>query len=117
MAEFVEADTKIAERGFEQRQQAHIVQRIGEQAADQEFQREVIDPLAAGVVALFVRAQPAMHHAVAQRQGGSLVPVVLGGECGFLADCQPQFDENSALDVGKRQFIDSRILGLEFCWD
>ena len=54
-AQIGKLDAEIAERGLEHRQQAHIVQRVGEQPADQEFEREVIDPLAAGVVALLFR--------------------------------------------------------------
>ena len=38
-AQFGEADAEIAERRIEQRQQPHIVQRVGEQPADQKFQR------------------------------------------------------------------------------
>jgi hypothetical protein len=74
----IEADAEIAERHLIDRQQPHIVERVGEETADQEFEREVIDPLAAGVVALLFRDQPAMHDAVAQRQRGRHVPVVLG---------------------------------------
>ncbi len=81
LAQLGEADAEIAERGLEHRQQAHIVQRVGEQPADQEFEREVIDPLAAGVVALLLRRQPAVHDAVAQRQRRGLVPVALWSPC------------------------------------
>ena len=37
-AQIRKADAEIAERGLEHRQQPHIVQRVGEQPADQEFQ-------------------------------------------------------------------------------
>jgi len=36
------------------------------------FQAEIIDPLAAGIVALLFRRQPVVHDAVAQRQRRSL---------------------------------------------
>src|ERR1700742_2295909 len=78
--------TDIAERGLEYLQEAHIVQRVAEQATDQKLEREVIDPLAAGVVALFLRHQPAMHDAVAQRQRRRVVPVIARLHAGFLAD-------------------------------
>ena len=100
------ADAEIAERGLEHRQQAHIVQRIGEQAADQEFEREIIDALAAGVVALLFGRQPAVHDAVAQRQRRGLVPVAPRRHAGVLADRKPQLGEDRALDLGQRQFID-----------
>ena len=99
-------DAEIAERGLEHRQQAHIVQRVGEQPADQEFQAEVIDPLAPGVVALPFRSQPVMHDAVAQRQRRRLVPVVPGGHAGVLADRKPELGQDRALDLGQRQFVD-----------
>ena len=105
-AQFGEADAEIAERGLEHLQQSHIVQRIGEQAADQKFQAEVIDPLGAGVVALLFAGQPVVHDAVAQRQRRGLVPVVLGGHAGVLADRQPQLGKDGALDLGQRQLID-----------
>ena len=109
-AQIGQADAEIAERGLEHRQQPHIVQRVGEQAADQEFQAEIIDPLAAGVVALLFRGQPVVHDAVAQRQRRRLVPVVLGRHAGVLADRQPQLGEDRALDLGQRQLVD-RLAG------
>ena len=75
-----------------------------------EFQREVIDPLAAGVVALLFRRQPAVHDAVAQRQRSRLVPVMLGRHAGVLADGEPQLGENGALDLRQRQLIDRLTL-------
>jgi hypothetical protein len=104
-----ETDAEIAQRGLEHRQQPHIVQRIGEQAADQEFQTEVIDPLAAGVVALLIPGQPMVHDAVAQRQRRRLVPVVLGGHAGILADRKPQLRKNGAFDFGQRQLVDRLV--------
>ena len=109
-AKFCKVHAEIAERGRKYRQQSHIVQRIGEQAADQKFQAEVVDPLAAGVVTFLFRRQPMVDDAVAQRQCGGLVPVVPGGRPGILADRKPQLGENSALDFGQRQLID-RLMG------
>ena len=105
-AQVRQIDAEIAERRLEHRQQAHIVQRVGEQPPDQEFEREVIDPLAAGVVVLLLGGQPAVHDAVAQRQRRGLVPVALGRHAGVLADGKPQLGEDRALDFGKRQFVD-----------
>ena len=105
-AQFVQVDAEIAERGLEHRQQAHIVERVGEQAADQEFEREVIDPLAAGVVARLLGGEPAMHDAVAQRQRRRLVPVAPGRHAGVLADRKPELGEDRALDFGQRQLVD-----------
>ena len=106
LAQFGQADAEIAERRLEHRQQAHIVQRVGEQAPDQEFEREIIDPLAAGVVVLLFRDQPAVNDTVAQRQRRRLVPVALGRHAGVLADGKPKLGEDRALDFGQRQLID-----------
>ena len=116
-AQVRKADAEIAERGLEHRQQPHIVQRIGEQAADQEFEAEVIDPLAAGVVALLFGGQPAVHDAVAQRQRRRLVPVVPGRHAGVLADRKPQLGEDGALDLGQRQFVDGLIRRRKIRWE
>ena len=117
LAQFGQADAEIAERRLEHRQQAHIVQRIGEQAADQEFEREVIDPLAAGIVALLFGHQPAVHDAVAQRQRRRLVPVALGRHAGVLADRKPQLGEDRALDFGQRQLVDRLVQRRIALWE
>ena len=120
-AQVVKPDAEIAERRLEHRQQAHIVQRVGEQTADQEFEREVIDPLAAGVVALLFGRQPAVHDAVAQRQRRGLVPVAPGRHAGVLADRKPELGEDRTLDLGQRQFVDRlaqrRIVCRMVSWD
>ena len=106
LPEVAEPGAEIADRGLEDFQQAHIVERVEEQPADQEFEREVIDPLAAGVVAVLLRHQPAMHHAVAQRQRGRLVPVLARRHAGFLADRKPQLGQHGTLDLGDRELVD-----------
>ena len=116
-AQVGETDAEIAKRCLEYRQQPHIVQRIGEQTADQEFQAEVIDPLGAGVVALLLGRQPAVHDAVAQRQRRRLVPVVLGRHAGVLADRKPQLGEDGALDLRQRQFVDGLAGRREIRWE
>ncbi len=116
-AQVRQVDAEIAERRLEHRQQAHIVQRIGEQAADQEFEREIIDALAAGVVALLFGRQPAVHDAVAQRQRCRLVPVAPGRHPGVLADRQPQLGEDRALDLGQRQLVDRLVQRRMASWE
>ena len=115
-AQFGEAGAEIAKRCIEHRQQPHIVQRVGEQPADQKFQRQIIDPLAAGVVALLFAEQPAVHDAVAQRQRRRLVPVVPRRQRRVLADRKRQLGENGALDLGQRQFVDRGMERRVFCW-
>ena len=108
-AQVRQVDAEIAERRLEHRQQAHVVERIGEQAADQEFEREIIDALGSGVVAFLFGGEPAVHDTVAQRQRRGLVPVAPRRHAGVLADCEPQLGKDRALDLGQRQFIDRRI--------
>ena len=105
-AQIRQADAEIAERRVEQRQQSHIVQGVGEEAADQEFEREIIDALAAGVIAHLLGREPAVHDAVAQRQRRRLVPVVPGRHAGVLADRKSELGKNGALDFRQRQLID-----------
>ncbi len=105
-AQIRKVNAEIAKGCLEHRQQPHIVQRVGEKAADQKFQAEIVDPFAAGVVALLFGREPVVHDAVAQRQRCRLVPVVPGRHAGVLADRQPQLGEDRALDLGQRQFVD-----------
>ena len=98
-------------------QQPHIVQRIGEKTADQEFEAEIVDPPGAGVVALLFDRQPMVHDAVAQRQRRGLVPIVPGGHNGVLADGQPQLGENRALDFGQRQFVNGLARRRKIRWE
>ena len=115
-AQVGEADAEIAERGVEHLEKAHIVQRIGEQPADQELETEIVDPLAPRIVALLFRCQPAVHDAVAQRQRGGLVPVVLGRHAGVLADREPELGKDRALDLRDSQFIDGLVGRRDFSW-
>ena len=108
-AQVGEADAEIAKGCLEHRQQPHIVQRVREQPADQKLQRQIIDPLAAGVVALLFADQPAVHDTVAQRQRRRLVPVVTRGHRRVLADRKRQLGEDRTLDLGQRQFIDRGV--------
>jgi hypothetical protein len=108
-AQVRQIDAEIAERGLEHRQQPHIVQCVGEQAADQELEREIVDALGAGIVALLLRRQPVMHDAVAQRQRRRLVPIAPRRHAGVLADREAELGEDRALDLGQRQFVDRLI--------
>jgi len=105
----VQADTKIAKRGLEHLEQSHIVQPVGEQPADQEFEGEIVNPLATGVVALLVRRHPAVDDAVAQCQRGGRVPIVLRRHAGVLADREPELGKNGAFDFCHRQFVDGQV--------
>jgi len=85
-AQVRQIDAEVAKRGLEHREQSHIVERVGEETADQEFEREIIDSLGAGVIAFLLGGEPAMHDAIAQRQRRRLVPVAPRRHAGVLAD-------------------------------
>ena len=104
----VEVHAQISERGAEHVFQAQIAQHVGPQPADQEFQREVIDPLAALGVAGALRGQPAMDDAVANRECGRQKPVAIGGRAGILPDREDQLGEHRALDFDQRLLARSR---------
>ncbi|MEY9880360.1 hypothetical protein ABIA43_001894 [Bradyrhizobium sp. USDA 328] len=116
-AQLRQRDAEIAECDLEDLQQPHVVERVGEQAADQEFEREIIDPLASRIVAVLLGCQPAMHDAVAQRQRRGLVPVVFRRHARVLADGKTQLCQDRALDLSQREFVDGlsggRKTGLE----
>jgi hypothetical protein len=120
-AQIGQVDAEIAERGLEHRQQAHIVQRVGEQAADQKFEREVIDPLAAGVVALPSRPSASGARCGRAAPARGLVPVPPGRHAGVLADRKPELGEDRTLDLGQRQLVDRlaqrRIVCRMISWD
>ena len=66
--------------------EAEIAERILEQAADQKFEREIIDPLATGALGLADRGHPAVDDLVAHRQDRRGQPVVVERERRRLAD-------------------------------
>jgi hypothetical protein len=116
-AQLRQRHAEIAKRDLENFQKPHVVQRVGEETADQKFQREIIDALAPGVVAALLGAEPAMHDAVAQRQRSGLVPVVPGRHARVLADGKAQLRQDRALDLSQCEFVDrlagGREIGLE----
>ena len=67
--------------------------RVVEQAADQELEAEIIDPLAVALVDLAGGGDPAIHETVADGQGHGQEPVVAGGAGGVLADRVEQLVE------------------------
>ena len=102
----VEIDPEIAERGGDGFGQPQILDDIGEQAADQEFERQIIDVLLALGAAGAVDRQPAMDDPVAQGERGGDEPVARGRAVAVLADRERQLGENARLerlDIGLRR--------------
>ncbi len=80
--------------------QAQVIQGVGQEPADQELQREVVNPLAALVVHDPGRGEPAVDDAVADGQGGGDEPVVVAGHDRVLADGIGQLGDQGAPDGG-----------------
>ena len=79
--------------------EAEIAQGVGEQAADQEFEAEIVDPLAVGVVDGAGGGHPAVDETIAHGQGQREEPVVPGGVLRVLADLIDQLAENGPAEA------------------
>jgi len=69
---------------------AKVRQGIAQQAADQEFEAEVIDPLGSGLVRGRGGCEPAVDDVVTQREDSGVVPVMRLGRAFGLADAVAQ---------------------------
>ncbi len=79
LAELVEIDVEAGERRAGRSQHAQVDQRIEQQASDQEFDGEVVHPLAVLALGPLLGFQPSVDHAVADRKNGGDIPVVRAG--------------------------------------
>ncbi len=86
LAQPIEVDAQIAQRRAGGLGQAQITERVEEQAADQEFEREVVDTLASVVIGLARSIHPAVDDLVADGKSGGDEPVVFEGVARILAD-------------------------------
>ena len=77
-AQAVGIDAEVAERGARDVGEAEIAEHIGEQPADQEFERQIVDALAALRVARALGGEPAMDDPVADGVRGRDEPVAIG---------------------------------------
>ena len=96
LAQAVEIDVELAQGGAHRFHQAEIVEGVVQQPADEEFQRQVVDTLAALEVGGAGGGHPAFHHAVAHRQRGGDEPVAFGGNDGVAADRVGQLGDDAA---------------------
>ncbi len=85
-ADRIEIDGELAQREPHRLRQAEIAQRLLEQTADQEFERKIIDALAAGAEGLARRGHPAVDDAVAHGKDGGEQPIVVLRDDRVLAD-------------------------------
>ncbi len=79
-------DAELGQGGAHRFEQVEIVQAVDQQAADQEFEGEVIDPLALVRVGRAGGLHPAVDDAVAHGECGGDEPVPVGGDERVLAD-------------------------------
>ena len=96
----VKIDAELGQRCAGRFDHFHIGQRIDEEPPDQEFEAEVIDPLAAGLLRRLDRGQPAFDHLVAHRQRRGDEPVMRGRGRHALADRVPQLVEDQIANFG-----------------
>ena len=82
----IEIDGELLQRGSHRLRQAETAQRLLEQTADEEFERKVVDALAAGLKGLARRGHPAVDDAVAHGKDGGEQPIVILGHDRVLAD-------------------------------
>ena len=79
--------------------QTQIAQRVCKEAADQEFQAEIVDPLAVIVVDGAGGRHPAVDEAIAHGEGQREEPVVPGSVLRVLADLIDQLAENGSAEA------------------
>ncbi len=92
----IEIDAEIAERHPHQFGQPQVFDDISEQPADQEFERQVIDLLAALRPALTLDREPAVDDAIAQDKRRRHEPVAVGGGRSILAHRQGQLGQHGS---------------------
>ena len=87
-------DPEVGERRLGGVGEAQVVDRVAQEAADQELEREIVDPLAVALVDLPRRRHPAVDQPVADGQRQGHEPVVPGRVPRVLADRVDQLVED-----------------------
>ena len=101
-AQAIEIDAEVAERRARDRRSRPRLQSTSrQQPADQEFERQIVDALAALRVARAFGREPAMDDPVADGMGGRDEPIAIGRRGGILADRERQLGKNRALEFGE----------------
>jgi hypothetical protein len=95
LAQLIEIDIEARQRRARGPQQPEVVQRIKQQPPDQEFDREIIDALAALALGPLLGLQPTVDHAVADGEHGGQIPIIGAGVRWRLAARISQLVENS----------------------
>ncbi len=79
-------------------QQTEVAQAVIQQPADQEFQREVVNPLLDLAIDMARVIHPVLDHVVAGSKGGRFKPVMLKRMVGVLAHRIGEFGEHSGAE-------------------
>ena len=101
-AQFVEIDTEHVEGFAHRRREAEIGHRVVQQAADQEFEREIVDALSALAIRRARRVEPAVDDAVADRQRGGHEPVMIERAAAILAHHVRELGDDGVSHVLRR---------------
>ena len=99
-AQIRQVDAKLVERLRHRLGDAEIGHRVEQQAADQEFEREIIDALAPVGVDGVQRFKPAPDDDVAGGEGDGEKPVARARDFRGLADGIGQFRQHRGLELG-----------------
>lgn len=91
-------------------EQAEIAQAVIEQAADQEFKGEVIDPFLAFAVDLPGVVHPVLDHVIARRQGDGFEPVVVEGVIRVFAHRVGKLGQDGVAECGHLCFANKWFL-------
>ena len=100
LAQSVEIGTQVAQRLAHRRGDAEIAEGIEQQAPDQEFEREVVDALAAIAISVARGVHPFVDDAIADGERRCNEPVVLVGMAGILADHVRELVEDGVAECG-----------------
>ncbi len=99
-------DAEVAERGACDFGETEVAQDVGQQPADEKFEGEIVDSLAALRLAGALGGKPAMNDTVADRMCRRDEPIAIGRRCRILADLQRELGKHGALEFG--QFLIAR---------
>ena len=99
-ADALQIDAQFGQRFTSDVEQAEVAQAVVEQAADQELQREVINPLLAFAVDLPGVVHPVFDHVITRSQGDGFEPVMVEGVIGVFAHGVGEFGQDGVAERG-----------------
>ncbi len=109
-ADAFQVDAQFGQGFARNLQHAEVAQAVVKQAADEEFQREVINPLLAFAVNTARMVHPVVDHLVAGGQGNGFKPVVVEGVVGVFTHRVSEFGQDSIAECGYLCFSCKRFL-------